>query len=62
MAVVYILVYILIGAMVLVVFTSVLFDMLGLQGRRGTALFFGCLLAIWLCSCFAILVMRWSTT
>ena len=46
-------VYLLMGAMVLVVFTSVLSDMLGLQGRRGTALFFGCLLAIWLCSCFA---------
>ena len=38
-------VYILMGAMVFVVFTSVLFDMLGLQGRRGTTLFFGCLLA-----------------
>jgi hypothetical protein len=34
------------GAMVLVVFTSVLFDLLGLQGRRSAALFFGCLLAI----------------
>jgi hypothetical protein len=55
-------VYVLVGVMVLVVPTSVLFDMLGLQGHRSIALFFGCLLAIWLCTCFAIVVMRSSTT
>ena len=51
--------YILVGVVVLAVLASFAFDVVFDWPRRHrSALFFGCLLVIWVGTCFAIVLMR----